>query len=97
MCLAIPGRVVSISPPVAVVDFGDVEKEVRLDVVDETVEVGDFVLNHAGFAIRKIPEAEAKATIELFQSLIDDLESPEGLGSSDDLEPRANGGSEGER
>lgn len=81
MCLAVPGRVVSISGPLATVDFGDVQKEIRLDVVDETVDVGDFVLNHAGFAIRRIPEEEALATIELYDSLLADLDWPEGQGA----------------
>ena len=70
MCLGIPGRIVSRSGQVATVDFGDVEKEIRLDIVGDTVGVGDFVLNHAGFAIRKIPESEAQATIETYEALL---------------------------
>jgi hydrogenase expression/formation protein HypC len=70
MCLGIPGQVETVSGRVATVDFGDVSKQVRLDVVDEPVEPGDYVLNHAGFAIRKIPDAEALATIETYESLL---------------------------
>ena len=40
---------------VALVDFWGVRKQVRLDVVDEPVAPGDYVLNHVGFAIRRIP------------------------------------------
>lgn len=76
MCLGIPGRIVSRSGQVATVDFGDVEKEIRLDIVGDTVEVGDFVLNHAGFAIRKIPESEAQATFETYEALLSESDDP---------------------
>lgn len=80
MCLGIPGQVESVSGSVATVDFGDVAKQVRLDVVDEPVEPGDYVLNHAGFAIRKIPESEALATIETYDSLLSASERRAELG-----------------
>ena len=68
------------SGSVASVDFGDVAKAVRLDVVDQPVEPGDYVLNHAGFAIRKIPEEEALATIEAYDSLLSESERRSELG-----------------
>ncbi len=40
---------------VATVDFWGVQRQVRLDVVDEPVQPGDYILNHVGFAIRRIP------------------------------------------
>lgn len=52
----------------AQVDFGGATKELRLDLVGE-VEPGDYVLNHVGFAIRKVDEQEAKETLELFEEL----------------------------
>lgn len=82
MCLGIPGQVESVSGSVATVDFGDVSKQVRLDVVDEPVEPGDYVLNHAGFAIRKIPEDEALATIETYDELLSESERRTELGES---------------
>ena len=81
MCLGIPGQIVERSGPVARVDFGDVEKEIRLDIVGDTVEEGDFVLNHAGFAIRKIPEEEAGATIETYEALLTETERLEEAGA----------------
>jgi len=81
MCLGIPGQIVERSGPVARVDFGDVEKEIRLDIVGDTVEEGDFVLNHAGFAIRKIPEDEARATIETYEALLTETERLEEAGA----------------
>lgn len=62
MCLAIPGRVVSIMPgeqSLAVVDFGGITRDVQLQFVPET-RPGDFVLVHVGFAIARI-DAEAAA------------------------------------
>lgn len=70
MCLGIPGRVIAIQGDLATVDFWGLRKEVRLDVVDVPVEVGDYVLNHVGFAIRRIPASEARATLELYETLL---------------------------
>jgi len=77
MCLGVPGRVVSIDPEDelrARVDFWGVEREVRLDVVDQPVAPGDYVLNHVGFAIRRIPEEEIEETLALYDQLLAELE-----------------------
>jgi hydrogenase expression/formation protein HypC len=63
MCLAIPGRVLSMSgdDPImrtARVDFGGVVKEINLAYTPEAA-LGDYVLVHVGFAITVIDEAEA--------------------------------------
>jgi hydrogenase expression/formation protein HypC len=73
MCLGVPGLVVSIEGNVATVDFWGVRKSVLLDVVDEPVAPGDYVLNHVGFAIRRIPAAEALATLELYDDILREL------------------------
>jgi hydrogenase expression/formation protein HypC len=70
MCLGVPGKVVAIEGMTATVDFFGVRRKVRLDVVDEPVAVGDYVLNHVGFAIRRIPEDEIGATLELFDEIL---------------------------
>jgi hydrogenase expression/formation protein HypC len=69
MCLGIPGKVIAIDGLEATVDFFGVRRLVRLDVVDEPVAVGDYVLNHVGFAIRRIPESEVAETLALFAEL----------------------------
>lgn len=74
MCLGVPGRVVSIDGLTARVDFWGVEREVRLDIVDTPVTPGDFVLNHVGFAIRRIPEEEVEETLALYDQLLAELE-----------------------
>ncbi|MBK7585902.1 MAG: HypC/HybG/HupF family hydrogenase formation chaperone [Myxococcales bacterium] len=70
MCLGVPGRVVSIDGLVARVDFWGVQKDIRLDVVDQSVSPGDYVLNHVGYAIRRIPAEEAEQTLALYDELL---------------------------
>jgi hydrogenase expression/formation protein HypC len=70
MCLGVPGRVLTVDGSVATVDFFGVRRDVRLDIVDEPVEPGDYVMNHVGFAIRRIPPAEVKETLALYEQLL---------------------------
>ena len=76
MCLGVPGRVVEVEGFTAKVDFWGVKKKVRLETVDVPVKLGDYVLVHVGYAIRRIPEEEAMETLALYDRLIkeeDDL------------------------
>lgn len=70
MCLGVPGKIVAIDGGIATVDFWGVRRQVRLDVVDEPVQPGDYILNHVGFAIRRIPPTEIAATLELYEELL---------------------------
>jgi hydrogenase expression/formation protein HypC len=70
MCLGVPGKVIAIDGAVATVDFFGVRRPVRLDIVDEPVAPGDYVLNHVGYAIRKIPAEEIDATLALYEELL---------------------------
>jgi hydrogenase expression/formation protein HypC len=68
MCLAIPGRVMSLSGDepllrTARVDFGGVVKEINLAFTPEAG-LGDYVLVHVGFALTVIDEAEAARVFE---------------------------------
>ncbi|AFZ73342.1 HypC/HybG/HupF family hydrogenase formation chaperone [Natronobacterium gregoryi] len=85
MCLGIPGEILEINGDEARAEFWNVEKTVRLDIVGDTVEEGDYVLNHAGFAIRKIPESEVEETLEIYESFLegDEDEALEELGAED--------------
>ena len=70
MCVAIPGRIVSIGeqfgPSIpARARFGEAEREVDLAMVPEA-SVGDHVIVHSGFVIRVIPEDEAERVNALF-------------------------------
>ena len=71
MCLGVPGKIVSIDGFIAIVDFFGVQKQVQLHIVDEPVQVGDYVLNHVGYAIRKIPADEIDGTIAMYRELLD--------------------------
>lgn len=70
MCLGVPGRVVSVREGFAVVDFWGVRREVCLDIVDQPVSPGDYILNHVGFAIRRIPEEDIGETLALYETLL---------------------------
>jgi len=67
--------VVEVRGSIALVDFWGVRRETRLDVVDEPVVPGDYILNHVGFAIRKIPEGEIQETLALYDLLLRESES----------------------
>ena len=70
MCLGVVGKVVEVDGMVALVDFFGVKKKVRLDIVDVPVQSGDYILNHVGFAIRRIPEEEVQETLAFYEELI---------------------------
>jgi hydrogenase expression/formation protein HypC len=66
MCLAIPARVVELLPAEqARVDIAGIGKTISLALVDD-VAVGDFVIVHVGFALSRLSEEEAEATLALF-------------------------------
>lgn len=70
MCLGVPGRVVAVHDLTATVDFWGVRREVRLEIVDEPVAAGDYILNHVGYAIRRIPASEVDETLALYGEIL---------------------------
>lgn len=62
MCLAIPGRVVSIRGDRATVDYGGTVTEANISLVKPAV--GEYVIVHAGFAIEKLDVREAERTLK---------------------------------
>ncbi len=69
MCLGIPARIISRADgSSAEVEVGGVRREVDLTLVPEAV-VGDYVLIHVGYAIQRVDEAEAQATLELLRQM----------------------------
>ena len=77
MCLAAPARVVSIADNVATVDYGGVETQCRLDTLTEEIAVGDYVLIHTGFAIRRLSPQDGEETLRLFDELSASLRDAE--------------------
>jgi len=75
VCLAIPGKIIKIikKDDLASIDYGDgTRRTANISLVD--VKNGDYVLVHAGFAIERIDENEAKKTLELFREMLSDAE-----------------------
>ncbi|MGL2483932.1 HypC/HybG/HupF family hydrogenase formation chaperone [Helicobacter pylori] len=70
MCLAIPSKVIAINDNVAVLETLGVQREASLDLMGESVKVGDYVLLHIGYVMSKINEKEALESIELYQEMI---------------------------
>jgi hydrogenase expression/formation protein HypC len=83
MCLGVPGRVVEVNGQLAMVDFWGVRKQIRLEVVDEPVQPGDYILNHVGYAIRRIPPGEVDATLALYEELLSAAEREDDLMAAD--------------
>ena len=78
MCLAVPGKIVSISEEdplmrTGQVRFGEISKEVNLAYVPEA-KVDNYVIVHAGFAISLLDEEEARRTFDSLNQL-NDLEN----------------------
>ncbi|MFE9174499.1 HypC/HybG/HupF family hydrogenase formation chaperone [Streptomyces kebangsaanensis] len=72
MCLAVPGKVVAIDhradPLTGLVDFGGVQKQACFEYLPD-LEVGEYVIVHVGFALQRLDEESARASLELFQQL----------------------------
>ena len=72
MCLAVPGRILSIAEvdgvPMATVDFGGVRKSVCLQYLPDA-QVGEYVVVHVGFAIQSLDERSAQETLANFERL----------------------------
>jgi hydrogenase expression/formation protein HypC len=75
MCLAVPGKVISIdeSNPelrMAKVNFGGVNKNICIQWVPD-VKVGEYILAHVGFALNKVDEKDAEETIKILREMGD--------------------------
>ncbi|WP_154548406.1 HypC/HybG/HupF family hydrogenase formation chaperone [Helicobacter pylori] len=70
MCLAIPSKVIAINNNMALLETLGVQREASLDLMGESVKVGDYVLLHIGYVMSKIDEKEALESIALYQEMI---------------------------
>jgi hydrogenase expression/formation protein HypC len=72
VCIAFPGKVLTIDKDnFAIIDISGTRREVSLDIVDEPVTVGDYVICHAGYAIQRIDEEAAQEKLAFLKELID--------------------------
>ena len=70
MCVAVPMKVLEIEENTALVELGGAQRRARLDIIDRNPQIGDYVIVHAGFAIRLIEEKEARETLKYFEEML---------------------------
>ena len=78
MCLAIPSRVIEVHEDgTATVDTMGVKRRASLELMQDQVKEGDYVLIHVGFVIQKLDEEEALKSLELFEELVKEMDEEE--------------------
>jgi len=94
MCLAIPGRIVEISPEpwgLAMVEVSGVRRKIDIGLLqDDPPQVGDWVLIHVGFALNKISEKDAAEQMRVLEMLGENeaaIEEVSGYDSGESAEP----------
>jgi hydrogenase expression/formation protein HypC len=70
MCLAVPMEILEIKDDTALVDQAGVKTRVNLMICDEHPEVGDYVIVHAGFAIRRMDAQAAQESLATLNELV---------------------------
>ena len=68
MCLGVPGKLIELQGTKGIISYGGAKREVDLSLIEDP-RVGEYVIVHAGFAIAKLDEAEAKETLRLFEEI----------------------------
>ncbi len=68
MCLAVPAKVIEVSGTKARVDLGGATHQADLTLLGK-VEIGDYLLLHAGFAIARLDAKEAEETLKIFREM----------------------------
>lgn len=70
MCIGIPGQIIAITDGLAVVDCWGTRRDVRLNVLKEPVSPGDYIIDHAGFALRRIPTDQVADTLTMYETIL---------------------------
>lgn len=76
MCVGVPMQVISIEGDLAMTEVDGVKREANLMLLDQEVTVGDFVIIHAGFAISKLDQEDARETLAMMREVF----TPEHMG-----------------
>jgi len=79
MCLGIPSKIISIEDSRAKIDVYGAQRDISLMLLEDQVNVGDYVIVHAGFAIQKLQEDVAKETLGYFDQYLQALAVEEGM------------------
>jgi len=77
MCLGIPSKIIQLEGTNATVDVYGAQRAISLLVLDEPVNIGDYVIVHAGFAIQKLRDDVAKETLGYFNTYLKELDKLE--------------------
>jgi len=72
MCLAIPAKILEIKEGFATCQVGEGSTTVQANIMllDEDVTLGDFLIIHAGFALRKLDPKEAEETLKILRDMV---------------------------
>ena len=70
MCLGVPGQVVEVRDREAVVDFWGLRRIVKLEILTEPVSPGDYIVDHAGYAIRRIAPEDVADTVMMYEAVL---------------------------
>jgi len=79
MCLAIPSKIVKIENNLGIIDVDGVQRQASLLLLEDP-KVGEYVIVHAGFAIKKIDEEAAMETLKLLREALAFAEKSEPAG-----------------
>ncbi|AMK12397.1 MAG: HypC/HybG/HupF family hydrogenase formation chaperone [Pseudodesulfovibrio sp.] len=73
MCLAIPAEILEITDGVATCKVGEGNTTVQASIMlmDEEVAIGDYIIIHAGFALRKLDPKEAQETLKILRDMVE--------------------------
>ncbi|PAF42149.1 HypC/HybG/HupF family hydrogenase formation chaperone [Helicobacter sp. 11S02629-2] len=80
MCLAIPSKVISIDKENSqvVIDTMGVQRSASLDLMEDEVHIGEYVLLHIGYVISKMDEKDALESLELYKQIVASMEEEDG-------------------
>jgi hydrogenase expression/formation protein HypC len=70
MGLGLPGQVIAVRGNAAEVDFWGLREEIRLDELNEPVTPGDYIIVHAGCAVRKVAVEDVANTMLMYESVL---------------------------
>jgi hydrogenase expression/formation protein HypC len=76
MCLGVPMQVISLEEDEIMAEIDGVKRRASIALLDHPLNIGDYVIVHAGFAIAKLDEEEARETLALMRDLL----TPESMG-----------------
>lgn len=79
MCVGVPSKILKIEDSMAIIEVLGAQREISLLLLNEDVRVGDYVIVHAGFAIQKIQEEDAKENLRLMKTMFGVEDSTEDM------------------